>query len=64
MKCLLTLSNIKYNNKIIDILSFPTFSFNKRSIVKIMKILFDIAKCFELNDDIIKYKVILLKKDF
>lgn len=59
----LPLLDILCNYKTADIFPHPTLGFNKRSISKTMKILLDIARRLELTNNVVKSKMILLKKN-
>lgn len=63
IKLHLSLPDVKCNNEMAYILLLLTFAFNKKSINEITEVLFYIARHFELTNNMVKSKVILLKKN-
>lgn len=59
----LPLPNVQYNHKTADIFPLLTHAFNEESINGTIEVLLDISGPLELTDDVVKSKVILLKRN-
>lgn len=57
------LPDVKCNNEIAYILLLLTLAFNEESISEINEVLFYIARHFELTNNMVKSKMILLKRN-
>lgn len=57
------LPNVRCKNKVSNIFLFSTFLYNEENSLKIIKVLFDIANWLELTNNVVRDKIIILKKD-